>query len=169
MASCSSATHCSRCFYRTSSRDFIFPTISQCLTEDASLEFLGHLFQLPALDGLWLSVVSFIHLSTFNKNKRTHTVMCLPWPRLLKRTAHRFANFTRTSRRRYKNTSYESEFFCLFCELGSCISCFLLLLKGHDIIFFFFSRLAHILCRGETKVHARNSNKNYTKWKLLHF
>jgi hypothetical protein len=167
MASCSSATHCSRSFYRTSSRGFIFPTISQYWTADASLQFVAHLFQFPALDDLWLTIVSFIQLSTFNRNKRTHTVMCLPWPGLLKRTAHRITNFMCTSRRRCKNTSYESEYFVHFVNwvlaFRVSYSCW------KNMILIFFLRPAHILCQGETKVHTQNSNTNYANWKLLQF
>ena len=88
------------------------------------------------LMALYYQFHSAVH---FNRNKRTHTVMCLPWPGLLKRTAHRITNFTctSTSRRRCKNTSYESDFFCSFCELSNCISCFVLLFKEHDTNFVF--------------------------------
>ena len=73
MESCSSATHCGRSFHRTSSRGFVFRTISQCWTEDARLDFVAHLFQFPALEGLWVCIVSFIQLSTFKMKKPTHS------------------------------------------------------------------------------------------------
>lgn len=134
MESCSNATHCSRSFHRTSGRGLVFRKISHCWTEDASLDFVAHLFQFPALEGLWLCMVSFIQLYTFNRNKRKHTVMWLPWPGLLKSTAQRITDPHKT----VTKLPRMKVIFCSCCELGTCISCFLLLYKEHDTNLFFY-------------------------------